>query len=154
MNCCCASKTFCARNTTVSEQPDQFDELRVLLGRLIDDELDVADRARLADWLRHDAAARNYYLRYLLTDTALQVLHQAPAAGAIEHGLPARRRRSWHGLPARRPGAAGTAALPGGTASTKFESILDAASLARHRPCSRPAVRSWASRCATPSPHC
>ena len=67
----------------MSEKPDQFDELTRLAGRLIDGDLDRADQARLADWLRRDPAARSYYLRYLLTDTALQMLYQAPAAGTI-----------------------------------------------------------------------
>ena len=108
MNCCCASKTFCARDIRRERTARSIRRTSRPAGRLIDDELDGADRARLADWLRHDAAARNYYLRYLLTDTALQILHQAPAAGADRStGFQPVGGRSWHGLPARWPGAAG-----------------------------------------------
>ncbi len=116
----------------MSEQPDQFDELRVLLGRLIDDELDGADRARLADWLRHDAAARNYYLRYLLTDTALQVLHQAPAAGADRstgfQPVGAGRGTGFQPVGQGRPG---TAALP---AWNGFDEVRDPSSMPRPLP--------------------
>lgn len=62
-----------------------MDELRELIALLCDDQLTVGDRSRLNELLDSDAAARQYYLKYIAVHSSLAAM--AGSASAVEAQL-------------------------------------------------------------------